>query len=418
LGTALVACALALALSVWGTKTPDILFTAYTILLGWVLTTPFLQLVRAVPAFGWLPEDWIICFNPFWLALAPYTNPGITDFTHIAAFLLFALSLSALLAAIAARNLRRVALRQAVSRVVHARPRPIQFARPIDRRLPGHSLPGPSLDANPVLWREWHRNQPSVLNYLLWLVQASFSTICLVVILCNTLLSSTFDGGATVWPCIFMGESIAFGLLILSITAPSALTEERARGSLDVLMATPLSTLSIYWGKWWGSFRGAVLIVTPPALAAIALGIRTGDFICPALEVGIVLAYAATYTSLGLALATWMPRPSRAIATSVAIYALVTFGWVVLLAMTTSLLGDDGGGRAAGSSFFGSALPLAEMCTVSETKPKMLMWILFWIAIHAVITAGLIALTLVTFNRCLGRASNRRGRPPSVPQGA
>ena len=29
-------------------------------------------------------------------------------------------------------------------------------------------LPGPSLDGNPVLWREWHRNRPSRMSRFLW----------------------------------------------------------------------------------------------------------------------------------------------------------------------------------------------------------------------------------------------------------
>ena len=48
---------------------------------------------------------------------------------------------------------------------------------------------------------------------------------------------------------------VATGLLLLSVSAATSLAEERQRGSLDVLMATPLPTRSIVWGKWWGTFR-------------------------------------------------------------------------------------------------------------------------------------------------------------------
>ena len=57
-----------------------------------------------------------------------------------------------------------------------------------------------------------------------------------------------------------------FGLMIMSSFAPISLAEERVRGSLDVLMATPLSTLVRSFGAngWgptvlcsgWRSFRG------------------------------------------------------------------------------------------------------------------------------------------------------------------
>ena len=47
---------------------------------------------------------------------------------------------------------------------------------------------------------------------------------------------------------------VSLGLLLLSVSAATSLAEERVRGSLDVLLCTPLSTRSILVGKWWGSF--------------------------------------------------------------------------------------------------------------------------------------------------------------------
>src|SRR5262249_19191358 len=44
----------------------------------------------------------------------------------------------------------------------------------------------------------------------------------------------------------------AIGFLLMSLTSATSLAEERARGSLDVLLSTPLSTPSIVWGKWRG----------------------------------------------------------------------------------------------------------------------------------------------------------------------
>ncbi len=49
------------------------------------------------------------------------------------------------------------------------------------------------------------------------------------------------------------GLQATFGLLLVSFTAPTALAVERARGSLDVLMTTPLSTGRIVLAKWWAS---------------------------------------------------------------------------------------------------------------------------------------------------------------------
>ena len=42
---------------------------------------------------------------------------------------------------------------------------------------------------------------------------------------------------------------VIFGLLMLSAVAPMSMSEERQRGSLDVLAATPLSTRTIVLGN-------------------------------------------------------------------------------------------------------------------------------------------------------------------------
>ncbi len=42
---------------------------------------------------------------------------------------------------------------------------------------------------------------------------------------------------------------------ILSVTTAAALHEERAHGSLDLLLATPLPTAMIVPGKWRWAFR-------------------------------------------------------------------------------------------------------------------------------------------------------------------
>ena len=44
-----------------------------------------------------------------------------------------------------------------------------------------------------------------------------------------------------------------------------------------------------------------------------------------------MLSYGAAITSMGLALATWVPRLGRAIAINVVIFVLITIGWPLLL---------------------------------------------------------------------------------------
>jgi hypothetical protein len=120
-------------------------------------------------------------------------------------------------------------------------------------------LPGPSLEGNPVLWREWQRSRPSAwMSFLVLLVGGSTGIACVI-------------GAVDVWrtgaiafgpqsPAQMAGIfgyvlQLVLGLLMLSAVAPISLSEERQRGSLDVLNATPLSTWTIVLAKWWGTFR-------------------------------------------------------------------------------------------------------------------------------------------------------------------
>ena len=130
-------------------------------------------------------------------------------------------------------------------------------------------LPGPSLDGNPVLWREWHRNRPSRFAQIVWVIYGGSSVIGVGI---GTHEAIVYGMGR---PSGFFALLIAvhlqflFGLFIMSGLAPTALAEERVRGSLDVLMTTPLSTWSIVWGKWLGTYRIVLWLAVLPCLASV-----------------------------------------------------------------------------------------------------------------------------------------------------
>ncbi len=52
--------------------------------------------------------------------------------------------------------------------------------------------------------------------------------------------------------------------------------------------------------------------------------------LAPVLVVAELLSWGAAFTSLGLLLATWTPRIGRAIGISVAVFLLLSFGWMFL----------------------------------------------------------------------------------------
>jgi ABC-type transport system involved in multi-copper enzyme maturation permease subunit len=182
-------------------------------------------------------------------------------------------------------------------------------------------LPSPSLDGNPVLWREWHRRRPSRWSVAGW---GTFG-----VLSCGFSLWAIVDALDGAWPVgrkfgpVISGLQVSAGLLLLSVSAATSLAEERQRGSLDVLLVTPLSTRSIVLGKFWGAFRCVPPLTVMPVLVGAALATHTGFALGPVLIGVLVIAYGAAITSRGLALATWLPRMGRVIGLTDGLYVVV-----------------------------------------------------------------------------------------------
>jgi ABC-type transport system involved in multi-copper enzyme maturation permease subunit len=207
------------------------------------------------------------------------------------------------------------------------------------------------------------------------------------------------DGGTAAW---VNGLQVSVGLLLLSVTAATALAEERVRGSLDVLMATPLSTRQIVLGKWLGTFRLVPPLAILPGLVILG-GAGADDWRWPgaALMVLFVLASGAAITSLGLALATWISRLGRAVGVTVTLYVLVAVGWL-FLAMMIPASGPMEEGLMMGSPFFWAGEMSFEWCD-RRASPKLVGWAIVWTLAYASAGALVLVATLATFNRCLGR---------------
>jgi ABC-type Na+ efflux pump permease subunit len=102
---------------------------------------------------------------------------------------------------------------------------------------------------------------------------------------------------------------VSIGLLMVSVTSSTSLAEERAHGSLDLLMTTPLSSQEILVGKWRGTFRAVPRLAVLPGVLALGCALMRGHGLAAVpfatLIVLLIIAYGAMITSLGLALATW-----------------------------------------------------------------------------------------------------------------
>ena len=204
--------------------------------------------------------------DPYYLAFAPYAAPGRIDFWDYLGFFAMTLGASAALTVLAVWRMRPVARRGNVDD--RKQPRLGLVAR-LTRWLPG-----PSLDRNPVLWREWRRSRPSRWPMIL-IVLLGGSTGIACVVGAVTIWANGVDAvHTTAGPTAGIIGSLLqliFGLLMLSAVAPMSMSEERQRGSLDLLATTTLSTPSIVIGKWLGTLRLVLLLAIGPGLVAVAL---------------------------------------------------------------------------------------------------------------------------------------------------
>jgi ABC-type transport system involved in multi-copper enzyme maturation permease subunit len=435
LSLALLVCTLALTISVWASKTHEVLMAVYMIVGFWLMALPIWQELSSGGAMM-APPAWFQKANPYVLVFAPYFKPGFAVIADFVVFVGIALALSAALAILSIAKLRSAVIKQSGHLQKDHRHQLRELLKSV---FP--SWPSPQLDEDPVLWREWSRNRPSKLTRRLWaglllIIWASVAWGTYEAIVFGTGASSSgFSNGFIVL--------LLFGLLMLSATAPTALAEERAHGSLDALLATPLSTRSILVAKWWGMYRRVLMLALVPLYAGLFIAATAPDipiwvssarFPRPLVPLNVkdrifagtyclfdFLASGALIVSWGLILATWVPRLGRAVTLSVITYFLFSLGWPLLIELLFSQL------------FISQTVPWHERshvlhdCLISlsplvgpMSAINRLQHLEFygrgpiWLGLGVVILiktviAGLVLwLTTRTFDHCLGRISESR----------
>jgi len=425
---ALLGCSMALALSVWARKPHEVVLVTYTF---WGLLMLLSTIWTGLSWSGLVPgpSRWADVANPFYVALAPYAVRGQAGFWgEYLGFFAVTLGASGFFTALAVWRMRPVACRATGGNRNAGLGRLGRLTR---------WLPGPSLEGNPVLWREWHRSRPSPwMVGLLVLVGGTTGIACVFGAFAEWRHGFTprmAPGSAVIAGIFGCMLQVIFGLVMLSAVAPMSMSEEHQRGSLDVLAATPLSTRTIVLGKWWGTFRMVPLLVIGPGLMALALAtahevpspLRAGPGPAPdqkltlgyrlvgaAVLVATILAHGAATTSVGLALAIWIKRQSRAIAVSVGLSILVAVGWPCLVLLLL--------GRGPNRDALGLAALSPILCTVNfastlalrlDELRDFLWWAAFWVVQATLLALGILWLTVRTFDRCFGRM--REWPPPS-----
>jgi ABC-type transport system involved in multi-copper enzyme maturation permease subunit len=418
---AILGCALALTLSVWAVKVHEALMATYLFWCVVALAYPtWDMLARARTGVGAAPR-WLLSINPFWLAYAPSASPAWVGWGDYVLFTLGCAGFSGAPVALATVLFRRAVLRQAAKPAKSSQRWVLPDVTGVFRDL----VPGPSLDGNPVLWREWHRNQPSNWGRVIWTTCALGSTVLGLWGVIDVVRNGI--GTGPVLAVLVVVLLVFIGFLLLSASTATSLTEERVRGSLDALMTTPLSTWEIVWGKWWGAYRAVPWLAFWPAaqVAAMASAERVAvamppGWIAPAgYEIGpgvrifavlfvmaTVLAHGALLASLGLALATWIKKQGRAMALVVTAYLLIAVGWPILMIVLFKGPGTHEfvEGLTELSPVFATANVAASFAHRNgQTLFTNLGWGLWWLVLVSATAVGFLLATWKTFDRCLGR---------------
>jgi len=395
IGLALLGSSLAFVFSLWVKRTHEALLGTYAVWGLWLLGRPYLVFFNNTFGGSWpLPPR---LADPYLLTFAPYWYPGTVNLGDYVRFLALTTGAAAVLAAVAVFRLRAVCTR--VNVVTKSRLRS-RLAELYDRIDLTRVLPSPSLDFNPVLWREWHRSRPSRLARLVGGLFVAVAVIASIGAIVAPRASFTMA-----W---VNGLQVSIGLLLLSVAAATSLAEERVRGSLDVLMTTTLSTREIVLGKWLGTYRLVPLLTILPTLVILCSDVSKRHYLSTVVMTFLfVLVCGATITSLGLAMATWCPRLNRAVAVTVSLYVFMTVGWLFMGSWYRG--GPEGEGMMMASPFFFPGELAADICNSGGGR-NHIGWAVFWTLIYGIAASTLLSATLASFNRCLGRVET--GLPP------
>jgi ABC-type transport system involved in multi-copper enzyme maturation permease subunit len=387
-GVAVLGCSLAMVFSLWLGKTHVALLATYGVCCLWLVVAPIADLLGPSPS----P---LRKTNPFYLALAPYLWSDSARWTDYLWFLGTTCSISALLIALAVLQLRPVCTRERGKRQTSAKAAPTGiYGRVLARSLPWLT---PSLDRNPVLWHEWHRGRLSRIGLVV-------TVLCVTLASLSSVLAILSD--SKVAAAVASGLLVAICLLYLSVTSATSLAEERARGSLDILLTTPLSARQIVLGKWLGTFRIVPLLAILPwlVIAVISYIHDERSWWMHLLIIGYMLSSGAAITGLGVATSTWFSRPGRAIAMTVAVFVAVTVGSISTMLMK---FGRRGEGLAMASPFYWAySMTLAALESEFRWFP-FADWAYLWIGVSACAGVGFLLWMMAGFDTHLGRMEDR-----------
>jgi hypothetical protein len=125
----------------------------------------------------------------------------------------------------------------------------------------------------------------------------------------------------------------------------------------------------------------------------------------------VMLVYGAGVVSLGIGLAVWVQRPGRALLSAVVLYVLLS----VPMPLGVMALGMGSVVETAlESPFFAVGCLTDQLRNPLDTR--LFCWIVVWLVGYCVATLVLMAITIRTFDRSLGRMGDHGEPRPRTPR--
>jgi len=198
--------------------------------------------------------------------------------------------------------------------------------------------PPRSVWANPIAWREavTRASGGMILRWGVILSGLAASIYIFVRFVDGTLVASDVP--------VFLGSltiiQFAVALIIATNTASTSITKEKESKTMDLLLATPLTSTYILWGKLRGLVSFAVPLLVGPVIVLLVFAVygffRGGAFHVISLEAALELAVLMVlYTAVACVIGLRMSLTSR----TNMIAVMSSIGIVVLLCGLVSMIG-------------------------------------------------------------------------------
>jgi ABC-type transport system involved in multi-copper enzyme maturation permease subunit len=364
LGCTLASVASAVAISLRSTGLFSTIVAVYSFWFIWLRVTS----VQVAP--GVFP-GWASIVNPFILLLPGSRRISSTAPLEAVYFVAAAVVLTVVLLELSAATFRPTVLSRLQPSKGKLARKVAAISQVLSRRR--SALRAPTLDGNPIYWREWRRARGALGLQAFWLA------LMLGAAVTTAIGARMYWVGASLQPMLAAaaGYELGIGALLLAIQASLVWSEEKNSGdrAIDVLLSTPLSAATIVNGKWLGVYRFIILVALFPVLSSLLLVGEaqasspyapeitfTPSFVAvAAIVLAQCLLYSAAAVSLGLFLATRCAKPTNAVFWAVSLYLVAA---LVLPTVTEVLLLRTNRPLAAGLAMVSPlAAPIAVIMT-------------------------------------------------------